>query len=411
MIPRMSYLHLALSEEVLQLFEFAPASGMASAMSGNAVTIREEPPDDDDSRMSDGLTSGQDKPDAGIGTLTKDDPGKETSHSIIKETKSESPIKQSNYPKCWFEDEATGEPLRWHLFVGVLYDSMKGRAILHQSSKIGFSSESIPPHLLPWKLKVHFTAYPTTLLPLDVGMRNNATPMRPESDATSSDNEKSKDTCKDITQNSQISSVIGGIFRNSLKQALFMQYSSSKMAMSMTKKIHEKMWNSILSTNFTCYHEVNIQLQVGIATSSGSDSSSSVSKDPNSGVPELIPVRVMLNRNSPMQKPCRAFCEKDDSGEQVHDVGGSTDDEKTLDTLVKHLSTCNIRPFTALGDVLLSWLPLCFEKNSANEIVPRPFVFCCIQGIQPSMSCPMLDLWKSLCHPDHFLYIIVVTKE
>ena len=174
------------------------------------------------------------------------------------------------------------------------------------------------------------------------------------------------------------------------------------------------MWSSILSTNFTSYHEVNINLQVGITTSSVSEPSnatnSSVSKDPNSGVPELIPVRVMLNRNPPMQKPCRAFCEKDDSDEQVNNVGGSTEDERTLDTLVKHLSSFNSRPFTTLGDVLVSWLPQCFEKNSANEIVPRPSVFYCIQGIQPRMSCPILDLWKSLCHPDHFLYVVVVTK-
>lgn len=24
------------------------------------------------------------------------------------------------YPICWFEDEDTGKPLRWHLFAGVL---------------------------------------------------------------------------------------------------------------------------------------------------------------------------------------------------------------------------------------------------------------------------------------------------
>jgi hypothetical protein len=410
----MSYLHLALVEEVFELFEYAPASGMASALSGNAVTIREELPDDNDSPTSNGLTSDQDTRDGGIGTLTKNDTGKETNHSVLKETKSEITGKQSYYPTCWFEDEATGEPLRWHLFVGVLYDSMKGRAILHQSSKIRFSSESIPPYLLPWKLRVHFTAYPTTLLPFDVGTQNKILPKRIESDANSSENENRKNTCKDVNNNSQISSLIGGIFRNSLKQALFMQYSSSKVAMSIAKKSHEKMWNSILSTNFTSYHEVNINLQVGITTSSVSEpcnaTISSVSKDPNSGVPELIPVRVMLNRNPPMQKPCRAFCEKDDNDEQVNYVGRSTDDEKTLDTLVKHLSSFNSRQFTTLGDVLVSWLPQYFEKNSANEIVPRPSVFYCIQGIQPRMSCPILDLWKSLCHPDHFLYVVVVTK-
>lgn len=414
MIPRMSYLHLALVEEVFQLFEYAPASGIASALSGSAVTIREEPPDDDDSPTSNELTSDKDTQDGGIGTLNKSDTGTETTHPMLQEAKSEIIGKQANYPTCWFEDEATGEPLRWHLFVGVLYDSMKGRAILHHSSKIGFSSEAVPPYLLPWKLRVHFTAYPTELLPFDVGIQNTIITKRFERDANSGENEIRKDTCKDINNNSQISSLIGGIFRNSLKQALFMQYSSSKVAMSIAKKSHEQMWNSILSTNFTSYHEVNINLQVGITTSSVTEpcnaTISSVSKDPNSHVPELIPVRVMLNSNPPMQKPCRAFCEKADNNEQINDLGRSTEDQKTLDTLVKHLSSCNIRPFTTLGDILVSWLPQYFEKNSANEIVPRPSVFYCIQGIQPRMSCPILDLWKSLCHPDHFLYVLVVTK-
>lgn len=393
MIRRMTYIHLALEEEVLQLFEYAPVT------MGGSVVVREEPPDNEDEQALDEMKKDEQsdsKLDDDGDNSTPIEPEQETTTTTeVKETKP-MPPKRNNYPPCWFEDEITGEPLRWHLFVGVLYDSIKGRSLLSQSSRIGFTTDTAAPSTLPWRLRVHFTAYPTTLLPLEI----------PPSIESATDKE---------TKNSQISSVMGKVFRNSLKQALFMQYSSAKVAMSVTKKSHEKMWDAILSTNFTLYHEVNVNLQVGVTSSCVSEpvpvtSGAAMTKDAKSNVPELIPVRVMFNDNPPLQRPCRAFLDANAANEESYSEIDTEDNEKTLDNLVKHLSTCSIRPHTTLGDVLLSWLPHYFEKNIAEGVVPAPSVYYCIQGIQSSLSCPILDLWRSLCHPDHFLYIIVVTK-
>ena len=114
-----------------------------------------------------------------------------------------------------------------------------------------------------------------------------------------------------------------------------------------------------------------------------------------------------------MQKPCRAFRDAEVTKESTYNeqvVNDSAGDQERLESLVKQLSTCNIRPQTTLGDILLYWLPQHFERCTDGRIVAKPYVSHCIQGIRPNLKCSMLDLWKSLCHPDHFLYIVVVTK-
>jgi hypothetical protein len=394
----MTYLHLALGEEVLQLFEYAPvATG-----GGVDVVVREEPPEEEEQKTGAAESDDNDaNPSKDADTANHEDAQKTETATETKTKTEPMPIRNNNYPICWFEDESTGEPLQWHRFIGVIFDAMKGKAMLQHSSRIGFSNESTAPNVLPWRIRVHFTAYPTTLLPLDI---SDTAP--PKVDTT-----EHKDSCREIDKNTnQITSTIGRIFRNSFKQALFMQYSSTKVAMSITKSSHEKMWDAILSTNYTLYHEVNMNLQMGLTSSLGEPSTD---KDADSNVPELIPVRVMLNGDSPMQKPCRAFRDAEVTQESTHNeqvVNDSADDQERLESLVKHLSTCNIRHQTTLGDILIYWLPQHFERGTDGRIVAKPYVSHCIQGIQPNLKCSMLDLWKSLCHPDHFLYIVVVTK-
>ncbi|KAL3789566.1 hypothetical protein ACHAWO_009129 [Cyclotella atomus] len=402
MISRMTYLHIALNEEVMQLFEFAPATA-----GQKELLVREEPPDDDDNHKDESICdSGEASASDGAVAAASDDKSNdairdksgqnETDQKDIEqkadtaESTGAQPISKK-YPTCWFEDEESGQPLRWHLFIGVLYDAMKGRAVLKQSHSFCPSDESAT--LLPWRIRVHFTSYPPTILPFEI---------QPPS---------KKDTTVEHTN--QISTTISRTFRNSLKQALFMQYTSSKVANSITKSSHEKMWNAILTTNYTLYHEVNGSLQMGTLSSEADKQVA------GAAVPELIPVRVLVNGNSPMQRPCRAFrdadenimlqtikqqCETEENGEET------TEDEKTLDNLVERLTTCSIRPQTSLGNVLLSWLPQYFDVVD-ETIVAKSFVYYSIQGIQPNLSCSILDLWRSLCHPDHFLYVVVITND
>ena len=383
LVSRISYLHLALIDEVLQLYEYAP-----TVNTGRDVLTTEEPPEEE--------------------KLQEFDKSLEQRQSETEVVFEATPIQtkhRDTVPICWFEDETSGEPLRWHLFIGVLYDLIKGRSILQHSSR-GLDNEWTLSNSLPWRIRVHFTAFPMTLHSFEIGnLSNNET-------CETEHNDSSSNELTHPTLTNPFSPIIGRIFRNSLKQALFMQYSSSKVAMSITKSSHEKLWDAILSTNYNIYTEVNGTLQIGLAASDD-NATTAVAKDDK--VPDLLPVRVMLNSNSPMQKPCRAY--KDvEYGEEVdnkecNNDDGLTEDEKTLSNLVKHLSTCNVRPYTTLGDVLLSWLPQHFRKDSADEVVANSLVHYYIQGVQPCLKCSIFDLWKSMCHPDHFLYIIVVTKK
>ena len=377
---------MVLCEEVMQLFEYAPAT-----LNTKGVLVAEEPLDDDKSVDETAAAAGDDKSDE------KDNPENDkTEQETETQSKTETKSVQlrRSYPTCWFEDEESGEPLRWHLFVGVLYDSMEGRAIVQHSSRAAFTSESVAPNLLPWRIRVHFSAYPATLLPFEILNMPSS-----KMDATS-------DTNQEVSPANQISTTIGRIFRNSLKQALFMQYSSSKVAMSITKSSHEKIWDAMLTTNYTLYNEVNGNLQMGISN----ETDEKIKEDK---VPELIPVRLMLNNDSPMQKPCRAYRVQDKVKKEFEvktNNDDETEDEKTLDKLVDKLTTCSITPQTTLGDLLVSWLPEYFERDSDDAIASKSSVQYFIQGIEPNFSCSLLDLWRALCHPDHFLYIVVVTK-
>ena len=392
-------MHVALCEEVLQFFEYAPSAGAGSS---REVLMREEPPEEEVASASEGTTAQKElQKDDDIDTsatadgeiLPDEKPPIQTPDTTQElETKS---IESAKQISCWFEDEVSGEPLRWHLFIGVLYDAMNGKAKLQQSSRMGFTNEANTTNLLPWKIRVHFTAYPKTLIPL--GIHN-----------TTSEENSSVDSNHSYA--TAISSIIGRIFRNSLKQALFMQYSSSKVAMSITKSSHEKLWDAIVSTNYAAYHEVNSTLQMDKSSVSGT---STIKIDDISDVPALIPVRVLLNSDSPMQKPCRTFQDATSETDEANDEKPNDEPvkDRTIDNLVEHLAAHSIRPQTKLGDLLTYWLPQHFGKEPpSDEIIAKPSVEYYIQGIQPNLSCSILNLWRSLCHPDHFLYVVVCTK-
>jgi hypothetical protein len=118
MISRLSYLHVALHEEVMQLAAYAPVA--AGRSSGVSV---EEPPDSP-------TQSGGDEEGESSGKKNDENDDATAVSNTAEDNTQQLNNRQSTYPECWFEDEMNGVPLRWHLFVGVLYDLMKGRAIM-----------------------------------------------------------------------------------------------------------------------------------------------------------------------------------------------------------------------------------------------------------------------------------------
>ena len=144
------------------------------------------------------------------------------------------PTFEDSYPVCWFEDEETHTALRWHLFAGVLWD-------MKQQSKS-----------IPWKIKIHFNNYPSSqILPMEV---------------------------------SHVLTVVERTFKNSLKQALFLQQGSTKVAMNMSKQSYEQLWESILTSNFQLYQQVDNDLQ---------------------SVHNMLPIRLMIDAKPPIQRPLR----------------------------------------------------------------------------------------------------------
>ena len=163
-------------------------------------------------------------------TRYEPNPGESSSEEIVSEkVKAEEP-----FPVCWFEDEESQIALRWHLFAGVLWD-MK-----HESKKT------------PWKIKLHFNNYPTSqILPIET---------------------------------SEVMTVIERNFKNSLKQALFLQQGTTKMAMNMSKQSHGLLWDSIQTSNYQLYQQVDGDLQ---------------------NMHNLLPIRLMIDSKPPIQRPLR----------------------------------------------------------------------------------------------------------
>ena len=223
MLNRGTYLHVGLRTAIQRLHKFAPATMMLS--SGLIIRNEPEPQGSDDAEDS---TTAKDPENTSIST--------NTNGSSSDTTK---------LPVCWLEDEETQIPLRWHLFVGVLFDMMKTPT---QPSRTGFP-------VVPWRIRLHFSNYPSSQL----------LPLEPD----------------------QVDTIIERTFNNSLKQALFLQYGNSKVAMGMSKQIHQRLWDSIEASNYKLYQQINVDLQTS-----------------PTGI-QLIPIRLFVDSKPPMQRPCK----------------------------------------------------------------------------------------------------------
>lgn len=269
MMARQSYLHIALKDAVKRMHKFAP-----TVLSITTSIVRKEP-----------------------------GPGEETEESSKSTPTMTETQNSEEYPVCWFEDEESQIALRWHLFAGILWDMRR------------------KPKTLPWKIRLHFSQYPTSqILPLE------------QQDALT---------------------VVERSYKNSLKQALFLQYGTPKVAMGLSKQSFEQVWDAILAVNCKLYDQVDDELQ---------------------GLSNLLPVRLLIDSKPPIQR--RVKSEED----------------------------------LSLGALLVDWAPSLFQATETGVEAATPEIQWSIQGLRIPLSAVMKDLWKSLSHPDHFLYVIVTSK-
>jgi len=205
MLYRQTFLHIGLSFVIRRLHKFAPPSFHSP------IILREE--DYDDGAVA---------------------------------TRQESTAKrkeQSGLPVCWFEDEATQRPLRWHVWVGVLYD-------LHNH----------PSEKLPWRIRLHFNNYPSKqILPLSAG---------------------------------RVQEEVRGVYQNSLKQAVTLRTGQARSSLQLlTKEMHDELWESLQAKSraFKLYNPIAKGLHPRLDTNEDNT---------------RIPIRVLINDRPALQKSC-----------------------------------------------------------------------------------------------------------
>jgi len=451
MIHRGSFLHVELKSAIQRLHKFAPATititttTTSSSSSSNRrttttsrtstgsfgrdnttrVSSRNNEPDDNMSRNSnDNNNNNTDKnnndDDTNVdcsrrSSSTQHQQQQQKDDNIMNDNDNQN-ADEWNFPVCWIEDEEAQLPLRWHLFAGVLYDMMKRSS----SSTSSSSSTNESTQNIPWKLRLHFSQYPTSqLLPLE---------------------------------ENHVWTSIQRSFKNSLKQALFMEHNQSRVAMNLSKQMHSQLWDALVNSNYALYQQINVDYLSNHFNggnkknnnNNNNNSSSAIHSDNNNdnnnhknkssslstvSSLHLIPIRVFVDSKPPLQRPCPA-----------NNNNNNNKDGDIATTTTK----------TTLGMLLLEWLPDLFHKQQQQEqqqqqqqqssyhdddtddndddngskkemkhddndnvvIVPRSPFTCrwWVAGIVPPLSVPVEDLWQTLCHPDHFLYIIVRTR-
>jgi len=413
MVPRQTYLHTGLEEDVRLLYKFAPSANFRPSLSSMSTDHWNADTDNDD-RTSSPSPSGEDTP-AAATDETKDtsndangnantNGGDETGAETENDRRNQSTTDGTTtgpYPICWFEDEETEAPIRWHLFVGVLYDLLRLHRCL--SSSAGGDDRACYPmdRTLPWKIRVHFTSYPASLLPLQrdgcdrSGHPNADLPLS----ATSMRNKKFVDD--------GLLKTLSKTYINSLKTALYVQHNSNRVSRRcMTKDSDLDLWNSIVRNNWGLYHKICHGFD-GEAAAAAENQEDGCNGDGDTDARDLhnVPIRILVDGNPAMTRACPPYREVvvgKDEGEVVDDqkYGGVPPQKKKMMTL---------------GEVLMEWLPHLFT-GGGGEMKENESHFVgdcrwCIQGLQVPWDSPIASLWRGLSHPDRFLYIIIITRD
>eukprot|EP00934_Nitzschia_sp_Nitz4_P004884 Nitzschia sp. Nitz4//scaffold89_size161592//147192//148298//NITZ4_002402-RA/size161592-processed-gene-0.62-mRNA-1//-1//CDS//3329559688//4874//frame0 len=314
LIPRNSFLHVGLQDVVQRLHPFAPPTFSF------AKRVVEEP---DTIEEKESTTNNEE---------AKNSPP--NSAQIPPE---------KPYPICWFEDEHSELPLQWQMFAGVLWDShVKLRSVSnHQASG----------NQLPWKIRLHFTQYPTSQL-LELS----------------------------LDANQSILTTVERTFRNSLKQSLVLQHGHNRVALNMTKQSHQRLWDSIVTSKYSLYQPIQEDIQA-VAPK-------------HAKKPLLcIPVRVIVDPSQPL---VQKRCDPGSIPTLGHLFQAWFPDSFARQTMIQEIDSDSS-----------------YSSGVDDTFVIRPInthVSWRIGGVTPALSTSLVDLWQSLGHPDGFLYIALTLQ-
>lgn len=289
----------------------------------------------------------------------------------------------------WFEYE--GLPLKWHVPTGVLFDLLCFGPIR------------------PWNLTVHFRGYPSELLPYE-----------------------GEDAMK-------------WSFINSLKEASYVMYGSTKLVMNLSQNDQLDLWRSVVQGDVESYDRVCFRLAPSLGMNSSTaknlgDSEGTTSKRQQVGettalkIPFRLYVRTVevSDGNLLEGSPLKSW---DDITYLSRPVDVWREDGEVL-TLWEALQKIAPQLFACASELPsrdqslpapLIWESdsICTKKNSENDYSRYPYVKpinpCLwgqqahylngtirIQGIEPSPDLPIDWIAQNLCGPDHFLHICIL---
>lgn len=299
----------------------------------------------------------------------------------------------------WFEYE--GLPLKWHIPIGVLFD-----LLCFEPTQ-------------PWNLTVHFRGFPSELLPCE-----------------------GDDAMK-------------WSFINSLKEASYVMYGSTKHVMNLSQSDQVDLWRSVVQGDLESYDRVCFRLAPSLGTSSSTGRPSSK----NLGDSELATSkpRIGVAETSPLKIPFRLYVRTikvedgdllegppvkswDDIAYITRPVDVWREDGVVLtlwEALVKIAPQLFKRASeVATGDLSLP-SPLIWESESFDKVANTDTNFgneqpnyqgikmkyphlrvqkahflngtIRIQGIEPSPDLPIDWISQNLSGPDHFVHVCILT--
>lgn len=330
MLSRMTFLHIGLKPYVLRLYKFAPQ--LFFTQNNQCSTTEEEDPENtaqdsnnhrkhvsveshdetDENKVkqqqenapgdeigdknNSKSISGDDNPSDSQSNNNPKGNGKNKYNTEVDDSNCNNEDAAIDDPVCWFEDEETGLALRWHLFVGVLWDMLQQQPLSRKKRR------------LPWNIRVHFTSYPQSEL-------------------------------LQFSDHTPVSVTVQKFYNNSLKQALFLQFGTSKKAMSISKSDHVQIWESIVSSKWVSYQEINHDLQVRIpidtqvpketkispsiyeATNVNDIPSADNCTNDHYKILQNVPVRIMVDGKPFLQKKCPPFVDLTSDDQYLnHDI-------------------------------------------------------------------------------------------
>lgn len=255
----------------------------------------------------------------------------------------------------WFEEAETGQPMRWHWCLGLLYDHHQGARSLAahrdpQSSSSLTWTTGPKPRAVPLKLILHLASAPTEKLLLGPGV----------------------DACK-------------AAFMGQLKEGDFVRWGNTKRVTALRKADQDGIWDGVKDHNFDDFWKIvgkifpTTSAPSAQSTAMAHHSSTALHRPSSTGVEpseqnaahavRSIPLRIILPDGPVLQDP-------------VPPTGS------------------NGGPMT-LGEHLRAVMPLLFGKDEANNLA-----FAMIQGVVPPLESeiPWLgacmagaDGWVNVC--------------